>query len=53
MELRLGDSEASRSFSFSEPKRFLGETVCSFQKRRGLFGKAESKGEDSLVRNTF
>lgn len=54
MEFRFGDREVSRSNSFSEPKRFLGEVVCSFQNRRGLFSNGdEPKGEDSLVRNTF
>lgn len=54
IELRFGDSDGSRSYSFSDPKRFLGETVCSFQNKRGLFVNAdESKGEDSLVRNIF
>jgi len=52
MELRLGDRAGSRSYSFSELKRLFGDVVCSFQNRRGLFGKGdESKGEDSLVRN--
>jgi hypothetical protein len=53
MELRLGDKTAvgdgSRSNSFSESKRFFGETVCSFQNRRGLL----LNGELSLVRKIF
>jgi hypothetical protein len=52
MELRLGDSCAgddSRSNSFSDSKRFLGEMVCSFQNRRGLL----LNGELSLVRKIF
>jgi hypothetical protein len=53
IELRLGDSEASGSFSLSEPKRVLGDVVCSFQNRRGLLLKDESKGEDSLVKMMF
>lgn len=58
MELRLGDSttgDESHSFSFSESKRFLGETVCSFQNRRGLLlnGEEPLKGELSLVKNNF
>jgi hypothetical protein len=58
MELRLGDSCAgddSRSNSFSESKRFLGETVCSFQNRRGLLlnGEDAPNGELSLVRKIF
>jgi hypothetical protein len=45
----------SRSNSFSDSKRFLGETVCSFQNRRGLLLKGDEppKGELSLVRNIF
>jgi hypothetical protein len=42
IELRLGDRESSESsFSFSGSKRAWGETVCSFQNRRGLLGKGE------------
>ena len=54
IELRLGDSAGelpSNSFS-DDSKRFLGEMVCSFQKRRGLFvnGEESLKGELSLAR---
>jgi hypothetical protein len=50
----LGDSVVGLpSYSFSDvSKRLLGDTVCSFQKRRGLLVKGEEsrKGELSLLR---
>jgi hypothetical protein len=52
MEERLGErqGDGSRSYSFSDPKRPLGDVVWSFQKRRGLLSNGdEPKGDVSLV----
>lgn len=57
MEERLGESglgEGSLGYSFSEPKRALGDVVCSFQNRRGLLSNGdEPKGDVSLVNIIF
>lgn len=54
IELRLGDRGSCESSLklFSEfSKRSRGETVCSFQNRRGLFWNGdELKGDVSLER---
>lgn len=42
IELRLGESGELISCSFSDAsKRLLGDVVCSFQKRRGLWVKGD------------